>query len=64
MFYVEFPSFAVARFGQNLLFPHVTGDAFFAGISEGGWRVLVTALLSFSQWYFIGRVVQKLWLNR
>jgi hypothetical protein len=61
MFWVEFPSFAVARLGQNLLFPHVAGDQFFAGISEGGWRVLVVALLSFLQWYLVGWVGQKLW---
>jgi hypothetical protein len=60
MFCVEFPSFAVARLGQNLFFPHVAGNAFFAGISEGGWRLLVVALLSFVQWYFIGRLAQKL----
>lgn len=61
MFWVEFPSFAVARLGQNLLFPHVTGDQFFAGISEGGWRLLIVALLSFLQWYLVGGVGQKLW---
>jgi hypothetical protein len=61
MFWVEFSSFAVARLGQNLLFPRVPGDQFFAGISEGGWRVLVVALLSFLQWYLVGWVGQKLW---
>ena len=60
MFWVEFPSFATARLCQNLLFPHVTGDQFFAGISEGGWRVLATALMSFFQWYIVGRLMQKL----
>jgi hypothetical protein len=61
MSWVEFPSFAVARLGQNLLFPHVTGDQFFEGISEGGWRVLAVALLSFLQWYLVGWVGQKPW---
>jgi hypothetical protein len=61
MFSVEFPSFAVARLGQNLLLPEVTGDQFFAGISEGGWRVLATVLLSFLQWYLVGWVGQKIW---
>jgi len=64
MFYAEFPSFALARLGQNLLFPHVTGDQLFAGISEGGWRLLVVVLLSFVQWYFIAWVVQRLWHRR
>ena len=60
-FWVEFPSFALARGGQNLLFPQVTGDRFFAGISEGGWRLLTIALLSFLQWYLVGWLGQKLW---
>lgn len=60
-FWVEFPSFALARGGQNLLFPQVTGDRFFAGISEGGWRLLTIVALSFLQWYLVGWVGQKLW---
>jgi hypothetical protein len=60
-FWIEFPSFALARGGQNLLFPHVKGDQFFAGISEGGWRLLTIVLLSFLQWYLVGWVGQKLW---
>lgn len=63
MCYTEFPSFALTRLGQNLLFPHVTGDQLFAGISEGGWRLLVVVLLSFFQWYLTGSAVQKLWRN-
>ena len=60
MFFVEFPSFAVARVGQNLLFPSVTGDRVFVGISEGGWRLLVVGLLSFLQWYLVGWTVHKI----
>jgi len=60
-FWAEFPSFAVARGGHNLLFPHVTGDQFFAGISEGAWRLLTIVALSFFQWYVVGWVGQKLW---
>jgi len=60
-FWVEFPSFALARGGQNLLFPQVTGDRFFAGVSEGGCRLLTIVVLSFLQWYLVGWVVQKLW---
>ena len=60
-FWVEFPSFALARGGQNLFFPWVTGDRFFAGISEGGWRLLTIVLLSFLQWYLVGWLGQKLW---
>jgi hypothetical protein len=59
-FGVELPSFALARGGQFLLFPQVTGDRFFAGISEEGWRLLVIAVLSFLQWYLVGWIGQKL----
>lgn len=61
MFWIEFPSFAVASLGQKVLFPIITGDQLFAGISEEGWSLLVVALLSFLQWYLVGWVVQKLW---
>jgi hypothetical protein len=61
MFWVEFPSFALARVGENLFFPHVTADQFLAGISEGGWRLLVVVLLSFLQWYLVGWVGQRFW---
>ena len=60
-FWVELPSFALARVGQNLLFPQVTGDRFFAGISEGGWRLLMILVLSFVQWYLVGWAGQKAW---
>ena len=36
VFWAELPSFALARLGQSVLFPHVTGDQFLAGVSEGG----------------------------
>ena len=61
MFYTQFPSFAVARLGQDLILPKVTGTDYFAGISEGGWRLLVVMLLSFMQWYLVGSAGQKLW---
>jgi hypothetical protein len=64
MFWVEFPSFALASLGQNVLFPHVFhvyGDQFFAGLSVGGWKLLVVALLSFLQWNLVGWVGQKFW---
>jgi len=60
MVWVEFPSFALARLGQNVLFPHFE-DHFFAGISDGGWRVIAVAVLSFLQWYLVGWVGHKLW---
>jgi hypothetical protein len=60
MFWIEFPSFALARLGQNVIFPHFE-DQFFAGISDGGWRLISIAVISFLQWYLVGRVGQKLW---
>jgi hypothetical protein len=61
MFWVEFPAFILVRLAQYALFPHVTADQFFGGLSEGGWRLLVVAILSFFQWYLVGTAAQKLW---
>lgn len=61
VFYVEFPSFALATLVARVFSPHLLLYGFFAGISKGGWLLLAVMLLSFLQWYFIGWVVQKLW---
>lgn len=60
-FWIEFPSFLIATLGQHAFFSNVSGDRFFAGISVGGYKLLVVLVLSFLQWYFIGWVGQKLW---
>src|SRR5882762_1706277 len=61
MFYVEFPSFALATLVARMFSPQLLLYGFFAGISKGGRLLLAVMLLSFLQWYFIGWVVQKLW---
>jgi hypothetical protein len=60
MVWVEFPSFVFARLGQNVLFPRFK-DQFFAGISDGGWRLIAILLLSFLQWYLVGWAGQTIW---
>ena len=61
VFWVEFLSFVLARAGRSLLFPRLTGDRFFGGISAEGWELLSIVVLSFLQWYLVGWVGQKLW---
>ena len=60
-FWVEFPSFLSVALARKAFLRGVSGDTFFAGISVGGYELLVTMLLSFLQWYFIAWVAQKLW---
>src|SRR5947207_10278563 len=49
MFYVEFPSFALATLAVRIFSPHQLINGFFAGISGGGWLLLAVMLLSFLQ---------------
>jgi hypothetical protein len=60
-FWIEFPSFLIATLGQRTFFSSVSGDQVFAGISIGGYKLLVVMVLSFVQWYLIGWLGQKLW---
>jgi hypothetical protein len=60
-FWIEFPSFLLATLGQRAFFSSVSGDQFFAGISVGGYKLLVVMVLSFLQWYFMGWLGRKLW---
>ena len=60
-FWVEFPSFLVMALARKVLFSRVSGDTFFAGVSVGGYALLLTMFLSFAQWYLVAWVVQKLW---
>ena len=60
-FWIEFPSFLLVALVRKAFLSGVSGDTFFAGISAGGYALLVTTLLSFIQWYIVAWVVQKLW---
>lgn len=53
----EFPSFLLAGALRVVLFPEVTRDWSFAGTDLGGYFILAVMLLSFLQWYCIGRVL-------
>lgn len=61
MFYVEFPSFLLATLVVGVFSPHHLVNGFFLGISGGGWLLQAVMLISFVQWYAIGRLAQKLW---
>lgn len=61
IFYVEFPSFALATLVAQAFSPHLLLYGFFAGISKGGWLLLAVMTLSFLQWYFVGWVAHTLW---
>jgi hypothetical protein len=60
VFWIEFPSLFFVTLLRNSLLPNISSDRFFAGISVGGYMLLVTMLLSFGQWYFIGWLFEKI----
>jgi len=60
--WVEFPSFAIATLGQKVL--KISTDRFLLGISANGYRLLATMLLSFAQWFLLGKVMQRLFKRR
>jgi hypothetical protein len=61
MFYVQFPSFALAMLVVRVFSPHLLLYGFFAGISKGGWLLLAVMTLSFFQWYLVGWLGRKIW---
>lgn len=61
MFYVEFPSFALATLAAKVFFPIRVMNGFFLGISGNGWLLLAVMLLSFVQWYSVGLAGDGLW---
>jgi hypothetical protein len=62
--YVEFLSYAVIIMFTKLFDPNLSSDCLFWGISEGGWNLVGTMLLSFVQWYFACRIFQWFWNKR
>lgn len=61
VFYVEFPSFLAGTLAVRVFSPHMLLNGFFIGISEEGWLLVAIMLLSFLQWYLVGKAAQKLW---
>ena len=59
--YVDFPSFMLAFLSFSVFDPPFAAGGFFLGISEGGWYLISTMIISFFQWYLIGWFGQKLW---
>ena len=62
--YIEFPSFIVSTSFVKIFDPKLTGNWFFLGISEGGWILIGTMLLSFLQWYLVCCIVQWFWKRK
>jgi hypothetical protein len=60
IFWAEFPSVLLVTLIQRVLFSKVSADAFFLGISAGGYKLLAIMFLSFGQWYAIGKLIQRL----
>jgi hypothetical protein len=60
MFWAEFPSMALVTLIQRVFFSKASADAFLLGISTGGYKLLAIMLLSFLQWYLIGKGIQRL----
>lgn len=61
VFYPGFPSFALATWIAQVFSPHLLLNGFFAGISGAGWLLLGIMLLTFIQWFLVGRLVTMLW---
>jgi hypothetical protein len=61
IFYVQFPSFALAMLVVRVFSPHLLLYGFFAGISKGGWLLLAVMTISFFQWYLIAWLGLRIW---
>src|SRR5882724_11048502 len=63
---IELPSFIATFLCFRIFDPPFAAEGFFLGLSEGGWYLIVTMMVSFCQWYFVGWAIQKLrhrWFN-
>ena len=60
MFYIQFPSFALAMLVARVFSPHLLLYGFVAGISKGGWLLLAVMAISFFQWYLVGLLGRKI----
>ncbi len=57
--WIEFPAFLLATLIQWAFFSRVSADQFLLGISTGGYKLLVIMVLSFLQWYVVGKAIQR-----
>jgi|ERR1700733_3951536 hypothetical protein len=60
MFYIQFPSFALAMLVARVSSPHLLLYGFIADISKGGWLLLAVMAISFFQWYLVGLLGWKI----
>jgi hypothetical protein len=63
IFWIEFPSFAAVFPLARRLLPYEFSDGFFLGLSEDAWLLLLVVIVSFFQWYVIGRVLARISAN-
>lgn len=61
MFWLQLPSVLLVGFFKNLFFGHVTQDWTYAGIDIGGYTFIALMVVSFLQWYAVGRII--LWIR-
>lgn len=59
MFWAEFPSLALVTLIQRVFFSKVSAEEILLGISTGGYKLLAIMVLSFLQWYLIGKAIQR-----
>ncbi|HJX83832.1 MAG TPA: hypothetical protein VJ723_05775 [Candidatus Angelobacter sp.] len=64
IFWLGFPSFLLVTLIQRAFFAKASGDAFFLGVSTGGYKLLAIMVLSFLQWYLLGKAIQRLTRKR
>ncbi len=60
VFTLEMPSALLVGLVRNLFFKNVTRDWMFAGIDLGAYVIILTMIVSFLQWYAIGRTLKLL----
>jgi hypothetical protein len=63
-FCVESPSFLLVALVQHALPNRIIYERIVGGISMRGHELLIVMLLSFLQWYIVGRVIEKIWGKR
>ncbi len=57
--WIEFPSFLLVTLIQRVFFSSLSADQFLLGVSTAGYKLLVVMVLSFLQWYLVGKAIQR-----